>query len=188
MPKTGRKRRREATGPVEPIKNTLLRSRMALRRMTTEMGITPLKLIRAKALGEQSWKEYSTQQRVVQWLLEHGWACLLGTDPPDLVAIGYGKTIGIEVIAHRLQGGKLRRAPFYVSKKALEFVSGHIYFIIAVETAPGIHVPLVLSRDEMAAMCKGKSGDRPDRIRQTVPRHLGKWEQFLDAWDKLEER
>lgn len=172
--------------PLEPLETHLLRGKSVKRKGVLE----PLEvhLLQGKALGEQSWKEYNTHQQVVRWLMEQEWACLLGTDPPDLVAIGHGKTIGIEVIAHRLQGGTLRRAPFYVSKTALKFAPGHIYFIIAVEITPGNFVPLVLSRDEMAAMCKGKKGDRPDRTRQTVPQDFGDWAQFLDAWSKLEER
>jgi len=142
-----------------------------------------IKKIEAKTeylADEQQMKEDEIKQLVAGWLWKKGWRTVSGTDPPDLFATNGEKIIGIEVIAHRF-----KRLPFYVSKAALEFDEGIIFFIIALEETPGHFAPLILTRNEMAAECEGKTGGRKDRYRLSIPQDSEEWSEYCEAWGKL---
>jgi len=151
--------------------------------MDAHDGRIPLTVIRAREAynaDDRPLKEDEIKIIVMGWLMKIGWRSVHGTDPPDLFATNGKRMIGIEVVSYRLA-----RHTFDVSEESLSFDEGEIYFVIVVEVEKGHFEPLILSRNEMKARCKGKHM-RGNRSYSSASRSLEGWIECHNNWDRLE--
>lgn len=112
-----------------------------LEKLRDAIKVEPVKPRKEYSHAESWMKEEDIIKLVRGWLWEAGWLSVENPkDPPDLFAHNGKKCIGVESVSYSFS-----RHSFDISKAALDFNEGEMFFIIAVEVEPGRFEPMVLT-------------------------------------------